>query len=146
VIVVSHDRYFLDRVVQRLIVLERGRYKDYPGNYSYYSAKLQAEAMREAEAKAAARAARKPSRKPPAKRQTTERKKADPYAAMPLERIEELIEQRQARVAKIEELFANPDIYQDHERAARLRVEYDAVRAEVEEITAVWVERVEQMG
>ncbi len=37
VMVVSHDRYFLDEVVDHLFVFEqRGRIKDFPGNYSQY--------------------------------------------------------------------------------------------------------------
>jgi ATP-binding cassette subfamily F protein 3 len=38
VLVVSHDRYFLDRVATRTLALERGRLLDYRGNYSYYLA------------------------------------------------------------------------------------------------------------
>jgi ATP-binding cassette subfamily F protein 3 len=145
VLVVSHDRYFLDRVVQRLIVLERGRYEDYPGNYSFYAARKEAEARRAAVAKDAARHARGPVRTPPRKR-AADKAPPDPYAAMSLKQIEGLIEQKQRRVDEIEEAFARPDLYQDHQRVAKLREEYDAVRAEVEAITAVWLERVEQMG
>ena len=36
VLVVSHDRYFLDRVAQRILELEEGQITSYPGNYSYY--------------------------------------------------------------------------------------------------------------
>ncbi|WP_017304252.1 ABC-F family ATP-binding cassette domain-containing protein [Spirulina subsalsa] len=37
VIVVSHDRYFLDRTVNRIFALEgEGRIEQYPGNYSLY--------------------------------------------------------------------------------------------------------------
>ena len=36
VLVVSHDRYFLDRVTQRILELEEGQITSYPGNYSYY--------------------------------------------------------------------------------------------------------------
>ncbi len=36
VIVVSHDRYFLDQCVGRIIEIEDGNLKDYPGNYSWY--------------------------------------------------------------------------------------------------------------
>lgn len=37
VIVVSHDRYFLDRVVDRVFRFEGdGRLRDYPGNYSAF--------------------------------------------------------------------------------------------------------------
>lgn len=36
VIVVAHDRYFLDRVTQRILELAFGRLEEYPGNYSQY--------------------------------------------------------------------------------------------------------------
>ncbi len=35
-IVISHDRFFLDRVVSRVIDLSFGRIEDYPGNYTKY--------------------------------------------------------------------------------------------------------------
>jgi len=37
VIVVSHDRYFLDKIVSRIIELEDGKINNFAGNYSYYS-------------------------------------------------------------------------------------------------------------
>jgi ATP-binding cassette, subfamily F, member 3 len=36
VMVVSHDRYFLDLVATRTLDLRRGQIVEYPGNYSYY--------------------------------------------------------------------------------------------------------------
>lgn len=37
VIVVSHDRYFLDRVVRRIFALEEGRFVQYEGGYTDYA-------------------------------------------------------------------------------------------------------------
>ncbi|HEX2926952.1 MAG TPA: ABC-F family ATP-binding cassette domain-containing protein [Ruminiclostridium sp.] len=37
VLVVSHDRYFLDRVIKRIIEIEDGKAVFYEGNYSYYT-------------------------------------------------------------------------------------------------------------
>ena len=37
VLVISHDRYFLDRVVNRILVLEEGILKEYQGSYSDYA-------------------------------------------------------------------------------------------------------------
>ena len=37
-VVVSHDRYFLDRVVDQVWELDRGRLQSFPGNYSKYRA------------------------------------------------------------------------------------------------------------
>lgn len=39
-LVVSHDRYFLDKVAKRTLVLEPEGVEEYLGNYSYYKAKL----------------------------------------------------------------------------------------------------------
>ena len=37
VLVISHDRYFLDRVVDRVVELEDGSLTEYPGDYTYYA-------------------------------------------------------------------------------------------------------------
>ena len=37
VLAISHDRYFLDRVVGRIIEIERGKAQFYSGNYSFYT-------------------------------------------------------------------------------------------------------------
>jgi ATP-binding cassette subfamily F protein 3 len=55
-LIVSHDRYFLDRIVSRLLYLRDGRCDAYPGNYTDYQAHLaarQVEAQRAPAAKAA---------------------------------------------------------------------------------------------
>ena len=38
VIVVSHDRYFLDRVVDRIVAMDEGRLRVFEGGYSAYAA------------------------------------------------------------------------------------------------------------
>ena len=39
VLIVSHDRYFLDRIVTRVIEIESGKSMTFPGNYTVYSEK-----------------------------------------------------------------------------------------------------------
>jgi ATP-binding cassette subfamily F protein uup len=36
VLVVTHDRYFLDRVTDRILEIDRGEMREYAGNFSYY--------------------------------------------------------------------------------------------------------------
>ena len=38
-LIVSHDRYFLDKVVTRTLELDNGRLTEYLGNYTYYKEK-----------------------------------------------------------------------------------------------------------
>ncbi len=39
VVIISHDRYFLDRVIGKVIEIENRKAKEYFGNYSYYAEK-----------------------------------------------------------------------------------------------------------
>jgi ATP-binding cassette subfamily F protein 3 len=36
ILAISHDRYFLDRIVTRIVAIENGRVEDVPGDFSYY--------------------------------------------------------------------------------------------------------------
>ena len=49
-VIISHDRYFLDRCCRRIIDLENGRASNYPGNYSDYL--VEREERREAQQRA----------------------------------------------------------------------------------------------
>ena len=35
-LLVTHDRYFLDRVTNRILEIDRGRVQSFAGNYAYY--------------------------------------------------------------------------------------------------------------
>jgi len=41
VLVISHDRYFLDRAADHILVIENGILEEYRGNYSDYQENLQ---------------------------------------------------------------------------------------------------------
>ena len=65
VIVVSHDRYFMDKVVDHLLVFNGGGdIRDFPGNYTQYREWKEAKARHDKEQQAATKpqAAAKPAR------------------------------------------------------------------------------------
>lgn len=49
VVVISHDRYFLDRTVERIIELTDSRAESYPGNYSFYATEKEERTTRQLE-------------------------------------------------------------------------------------------------
>jgi ATP-binding cassette subfamily F protein 3 len=79
-VVVSHDRYFLDQVCTRLVLMDEGRVEQEPGNYSDHRARLDARAQAAAAAAAAAPA--------PAPRPTEKSAAAQDYARRKAERNE----------------------------------------------------------
>ncbi|WP_106830134.1 ABC-F family ATP-binding cassette domain-containing protein [Parabacteroides pacaensis] len=73
VIVVSHDRYFMDKVVDHLLVFQgNAQIKDFPGNYTLYRAWKEAQELQEKEAGTARQT---PTTSIPARPKNTEQKK-----------------------------------------------------------------------
>ncbi len=89
-LIVSHDRYFLDKVATRILVMEDGALTEYLGNYSYYREKKRdLEAFERDRQSAEAPAAEKERKDPPPARTAREPKKeASPAAVMRLEQLE----------------------------------------------------------
>jgi ATP-binding cassette subfamily F protein 3 len=146
VIVVSHDRFFLDRVVDRLLVLQRGRHRLVLGNYSFYQEVLEAEAAEAAEASGAAQRVHGPSarRRSGRRRGVGQPKSASsssPYDAMTIEQLEELLIEREAALEAVQARFGSVEVLRDSEARQSLQEEFDALRAEVAAIDAAWQER-----
>ncbi|MFL6254732.1 MAG: ABC-F family ATP-binding cassette domain-containing protein, partial [Pyrinomonadaceae bacterium] len=105
-IVVSHDRYFLDRTVEHIFRFESGgRLREYPGNYSAFleARRIEGSDAAPVEAPTAARTAgQRSDAPPPAKRKLTFKERKE------LELTEARIQAAELRAAEIEtELSAN---------------------------------------
>ena len=100
VIVVSHDRYFMDKVVDHLLVFNgEGEIKDFPGNYTQYR---EWNALKPKEAKP--QSASKPSSEPKPSNETRETKRKLSYKEKrELEQLEKDIEALEAEKKQIEE-------------------------------------------
>ena len=100
VIVVSHDRYFMDKVVDHLLVFKgMGDIKDFPGNYTQYREweKLQPDEPKEAKEQKAEKATKQPANTPQQKRKLTFKEKRE------LEQLEKDIEALEVEKKQIEE-------------------------------------------
>ena len=100
VIVVSHDRYFMDKVVDHLLVFKgMGDIKDFPGNYTQYREweKLQPDEPKEAKEQKAEQATKQPANNPQQKRKLTFKEKRE------LEQLEKDIEALEVEKKQIEE-------------------------------------------
>ena len=168
VIVVSHDRYFLNRVVDLLIVLEDGRSEVVYGNYDTY------ELLRQAREKAAAEKAsggRKPSdsaaekasggRKPSdsaaggesaantdsasaASAKPAKRKRKFPYRKV--SDLEADIAATEAKVAGLEAALQSPDVYRDAPRLRQTMSDLEVTKDKLALLYRHWEEAVELNG
>lgn len=133
VLVVSHDRYLLDKVCERILELENGAINDYLGNYSYYrEKKAELERIRlEKEAEAAAKVKKKAAEKT-APKINKAKIKAEIAA------IEEEIAQKEERLAVLSEELGQSGSYQDEESGKALVNEYHTLETEITLLYEKW--------
>ncbi|MDP2361777.1 MAG: ATP-binding cassette domain-containing protein [bacterium] len=153
VLVVSHDRYFLDRVVTRVLELRQGRLLDRPGSYSEFVAwrdELERQEAGETARRAGARATQAASEGSPAARPRgrEERKAATEEkirrgrllreAAGRAEELEAEIARREARLLELEQALAREEIWNDSEKMKQASTEYARVREIVKGLYPRW--------
>lgn len=130
VIVVSHDRYFMDRVVDHLLVFKgNGVIEDFPGNYTQYRAFTSETVSREAAATAA------PVQKP---RLTEPKKRLSFRETKELETLEQEIAALESEKAQIEQTLSEASVPVDD--IVRLSKRLPQLEAEMEEKTLRWME------
>ena len=137
-VVVSHDRYFLNRVCDHIIAFEHNAdLVASVGDYDYYLAKKQ-------ERSAAAERPKelpKKNNEPVVPVRKNQPKKLSFKEARELESLEGVIAGAESRIAEIEAMFADPDFFRKHGReSVSLQEELDQAKADLENHYLRWEE------
>jgi ATP-binding cassette subfamily F protein 3 len=141
-IVVSHDRYFIDRVAEHIIAVEDGEAEVHAGNYSEVVARLAAEsskaesdAVRKPAPKAAAPAQADPSltRDEQKRREKQARKAAERAAA-----IEARIAAAEKEIEAHDLELCSESVWRDGERVRVLQERKGELKSEIERLYAEW--------
>lgn len=135
VVVVSHDRYFLNRVCTAIFAFEGNARVVYSeGNYDYY---LEKKARWQTPATLTARV--EPARPEPAK--AAKPRKLTFKEQKELEGMEAAIAETEQKVADTEALFLDPDFHRKHgHRTAEIQAELADAKEKVAELYARWEE------
>ena len=132
VIVVSHDRYFMDKVVDHLLVFNgQGDIRDFPGNYSDYRDWKEAKSQKEKEAE-------KPQEEKTARVRLNEKRKMSFKEKREFEQLEKEIAELETEKLQIEELLCSGTLSVDEltEKSKRLPEVNDLI----DEKTMRWLE------
>ena len=140
VLVVSHDRYFLDRVCDQVIAFEDHGVVVQPGNYSYYLEKRQArEQVQRLHAQAAARDAAARQKAAPAA--AAKARKITLAEKKEFEGMEDTILTAEEAVAALEHQLNDPDFQaKQFAEIPTLVARLDAAKAEVARLYHRWEE------
>ncbi len=135
-IIVSHDRHFLDRLVDHLLIIgEDGQVKDFIGSYTGYRTYLK---DMQAEKKAAEKSAEKASAKDTRRRPDEGKKKLSFKEKRELETLESDLENLQKEKAGLEAQLSQGDLSFEALQTATAR--FAAVSALIDEKEMRWLE------
>lgn len=135
VIVVSHDRYFMDKVVDHLLVFHgEGEIKDFPGNYTQYREVAAMETKAQAQQKASSKEAEQPKKDyhNDTRRRLTYKEK------MELQQLEKDIEKLEGEKAEIEEALCSGTLSVDELTKKSIRL--PQLNEELDEKSMRWLE------
>ncbi len=128
-LVISHDRYFLDRIVDRIVEVRNPCLVEYPGNFSYFWEKKRAEQRMDHSGRRAGTPARK--RQPATGRR--ERPAERPVAAGS-ERVEKKIEALEAEKLTLEGMLAEAYRARDFKRGEKVSQRLRRVEDQIEQL------------
>lgn len=160
-VIVSHDRAFLDPIVNKVLEVQPGSIRTYLGNISYFLDKKKQEAAaaqdgaytdreqvtlsgnmdtRQTEkGKSGPALSRKEQRRIEAERRNALNKRIKPVKKKVAE-LEEEIEQLEKRKTDIESLMAQSDFYEDPEKVKETTLEYEQLKMDLTNRYSKWEE------
>lgn len=136
-LIVSHDRYLINKIADRVYYLDETGVKEYIGNYDSYLEKAKAVAVQETQ-KAAPKVNEYKLRK--------EREAAIRKDRAAVRRLEAQIEETEQAIAEAEAELENPEIVSDYQAMLELSKKLEELKAKNEELFLEWSTLSEKLG
>jgi ATP-binding cassette subfamily F protein 3 len=145
-VVISHDRAFLNAIATRVVEVRAGVLRDFPGNYDAYLQRLHTEPGGDGASPQGGRSpARSEATRGLAPREPSEardrlraERKAAERARRELARLEAEIAAREAELEALSFRLADPAVWQDAEQARRLTADREALQAALGALYPEW--------
>lgn len=136
-LIVSHDRYFINKIADRILLLTNNGVKEYLGNYDYYLERTTAE-----KSDAVLTESKKEKKEKPQndyflqkQKQSEERKRQTK-----LKKAETEIERLDEEIAKTQELLSSEEVAADYEKLMELSKLLEDLQKQQEEQYEIWEE------
>ena len=132
IITVSHDRYFINRVADRVIEMRPDGVTEYMGNYDDYLEKKNRPAEQEVSAGKTKTELEKEKRREKQSRQALRQLKVRAQEA------EKAVGAKEEEIAALETQMADPALYADAQRAAAVQRDYQRAKDELSALYEAW--------
>jgi ATP-binding cassette subfamily F protein 3 len=139
ILAISHDRYFLNKIVNRILLLEDTGVTEYLGNYDDYVERKNNAALlkslQEEEPAEKTRTAQKEERR----REREERQKRKAFNQL-LKEAESTIKSLEEQARDLEEKLCDPELYKDPERMLEIQQQYNEAKSALDTAYEKWLE------
>lgn len=139
-LIVSHDRYLINKLADRIVWLGKTGTVNIDGNYDRYIELKEAKAQSEQAVQVKAAEGKKNDYKERKERESTLRKLSGA-----LKRCEQAIDEIGLKTAELAQQMSQPEIATDYEKTSALAQEIEALKEKEEALTAEWMELSEQI-
>lgn len=139
-LIVSHDRYLINKLADRIVWLGKTGTVNIDGNYDRYIELKEAKAQSEQAVQVKAAEGKKNDYKERKERESTLRK-----LSSALKRCEQAIDEVGLKTAELAQQMSQPEIATDYEKTSALAQEIEALKEKEEALTAEWMELSEQI-
>jgi ATP-binding cassette subfamily F protein 3 len=140
VIAVSHDRYFINKVADRLLVFENGEVNFYPIGYAEYEEREREKAILE-ESKPTEKATSSSGGKKTFSTPLKDKGKKERR----VKKLEELIATTEKEIENLSAELENPKVYSDYVKVNELQDKIDKSQAVLEEYMTEWMTLTEEL-
>ena len=136
-LIVSHDRYFINKIADRILLLTNDGVKEYLGNYDYYLERSTAEKQGAVQTESKKDKKEKPQNDYflQKQKQSEERKRQTK-----LKKAEAEIERLDEEIAKTQELLSSEEVAADYEKLMELSKLLEDLQKQQEEQYEIWEE------
>ncbi len=137
-VIVSHDRYFLKGLANRVFALGNGQLRVYENTFAEYLQMTENEGAGSAPGENSKLAEKRRRQQDHLKRQSLQ--KEERLLRSQQNKIEQQISAKEAEIKALEETLSNPELYGDHLRLKELGAELEEVQAQLDGLLHRWEE------
>ncbi len=143
IIFVSHDRYLLNKVPDKIVEITQNKAEVYDGNYDYYReiTEKRAKALAEEQSRLAFENAQNAKKSEGSGGfRSKEQRRADTQRKIRIKELEKLIDETEGKISALEEEMTLPDVFSDYKLMAEKCSEADTLRQNLDEYLEEWTE------
>src|SRR5699024_742058 len=137
VLIISHDRYFLNKVSNKIIEMSEDGITEYLGNYDYYIAKKNEVIEEEEETEITKTQLKSKRKKERVKREKIRKKKKE------IESLETHISEKEELVKELNNILCNPNVYEQPEKIKELVKKRENTQKDLSNLYNKWITLIE---